>query len=179
MLCVKIRRFLQFSRETAFRLAASSASFHPQLSFFTFYNQTKGGLDQFVFNIAVEKKTRGGCAVCAVWHDEHWYDKLIDHTQGECHEERQYMPALAMALKLWAEQSSPLQVCHVGSESPSAACSIPTLGTPRGEVGPVAAESRDPLVRCAGHDTGVLSAVDQWVLTITTLPVPTACTGIN
>lgn len=69
---------------------------------------------------------------------------------------RQYMQALAMALiKPWARQR-----LHSSSLSRQlriliwSVCNIPTSGTPAGEVGPVVAESRDPLLRCADRPTG-------------------------
>lgn len=89
------------------------------------------------------------------------FDKLMDHTQGEMKrgdnqmKRRQYIQALALALiKPWAERlPSPnlsrqlrILICSI--------CNIPTPGTPAGEAGPGAAESKGPLVRCANCPTG-------------------------
>ncbi|XP_062870546.1 piggyBac transposable element-derived protein 4-like [Trichomycterus rosablanca] len=131
-----------------------------------FYNQTKGGVDTFDQMCAhyscARKTKRWPLCVLYGMMSAGVINSWIIHKENALKrgdtpmKRRQYMQALAMALiKPWAEQRLPssslshqlrILICSV--------CNIPTPGTTASEVGPVAAESGGPLVRCADCPTG-------------------------
>ncbi|KAL7868524.1 hypothetical protein SRHO_G00099080 [Serrasalmus rhombeus] len=131
-----------------------------------FYNQTKGGVDTFdqmCAHYSCSRKTKRW-PLCVLYGmmNAGVINSWIIHKENALRSgdtpmrRKQYMQALAMALiKPWAEQRLPssslsrqlrILICTV--------CNIPTPGTTAREVGPVAAESGGPLVRCADCPTG-------------------------
>lgn len=103
-----------------------------------------------VCSIQLWKKSQELATVCAIWHGESRCHKVMDHTQGECHEERWHTnkeEEVYVGFGHGTRQASSslsrdlsVLICSVSN--------VPAPGTPVDEVGPVAAESGDPLVRC-------------------------------
>lgn len=131
-----------------------------------FYNQTKGGVDTFdqmCAHYGCGRKTkRWPLCVFYGMMNAGVINSWIIHKENAMKrgdnqmKRRQYMQALALALiKPWAEQRLPSSnLSRQLRILIRSVCDIPTPGTPAGEAGPVAAESRGPLVRCADCPTG-------------------------